>query len=92
MSYYLLHDFYFLFFYLYDVTSIPTFGLFLVQKGNSWPKLTTSTYNDLNLNWINYHMFCLLWTFMDDIFLDSFSSGIHINIRMLWLPEGRQST
>ena len=35
MSYYLLHDFYFLFFFLYDVTSIPTFGLFLVQKGNS---------------------------------------------------------
>ena len=91
MSYYLLHDFYLLFFYLYDVTSIPTFGLFLVQRGNSWPKLTTSTYNDLNLNWINYHMFCLLWTFMDDIFLNSFSSGIHINIRILWLSGGRQS-
>ena len=35
MSYYLLHDFYLLFFYLYDVTSIPKFGLFLVQRGNS---------------------------------------------------------
>ena len=49
----------------------PRSVCFWFRGENSWPKLTTPAYIDLNLNWINYHMLCSLFAFIDDIFLNS---------------------
>ena len=49
----------------------PLSVCFWFSGENSWPKLTTSGYTDLNLNWVNDHMLCLLCIFMDDMFLNS---------------------